>query len=618
MLQSKNKYFFALILLMIVTIFVYYPTFENGFTNLDDNMQVTENPDIRSLSLDNIITIFSSNYVGMYQPVTTLIFAIEYAVFGLNPIAYHSVSLLFHLLNIILVFYFISILYKNKQTAILVSALFALHPLYVEAIGWVSARSTLTYSFFYLLSLIYYLKYKSDSYKKWFYILSLLFFIFSVMAKAMAITLPVILFLIDYFQNRKFNYKSILEKAPYFLFAIVLGLIAIFIRENVGDLNSSNYYFGFGERLIISFYQIAWYFIMAFFPISLSAYYPDPLNLKFIYYLSPLFIIGIAFLIVYLKKIRKQLIFACLFLIISMGIVLKIFLFFDQNVTGRYTYLAYIGLFVLFVSFLQKIKSSKFSKLITVVPILILLSFFIIQTNTRIRIYKSSFTLWNDVLTNYPESYFGYINLGDAYKNEGNYEIALIYVNKGLKYYKAPKAYLLRGYLYSHNNQLQESLQDYNQAILLNPVYYQAYSNRGNLYLKMNNISAAFDDFNIASDIKPDNAELYYNKAIAFDFSNNPKSAIENYSQCIELNPYFTDAYINRSIDYLLSENFSMAMADINTSISLLPQEGKLYMIRAEIFQKLKDPDKACSDFKTAFKLGFSEAENEIEKYCMR
>lgn len=612
---KKYGYYMVLIIILILTALIYFPTFNNDFINLDDHLQVTENPDIKSLSLNGIKTIFTSNYVGMYQPLTTLIFAFEYAVFGLNPSGYHLISLIFHLLNVILIFYFCILLFKNYQTAMIVSALFACHPLFVEAVGWVSARSTLTYSFFYLLSLIFYLGNK-ESNKRLYYFLSLLFFTFSMLSKAMAVTLPLILFLLDYYQKRKINWKLVIEKTPYFLIAITFGIVAVFIRENVGDLNSTNYYFDFGDRLIISFYQIVWYFSMAFFPLSLSSYYPDPTNISLIYYMSPAFILILTALVVFLKKIRKELIFATLFLLISVGIVLKLFLFFDQNVTGRYTYLAYFGLFALFAILIQRIPLFGRKAIYSFIPVLVIVVFFSYQTNERIKVYKNSFTLWTDVLSKFPESHLAYINMGDAYKNSGDYKKALEYVNKGMKYYKAPKAYMLRGYLHTYNEMYSEALDDYNQVIIMQPEYYQAYSNRGNLFMKMNNISAAFDDYNMAIRLTPDIAGHYFNRAVAFDVTGDIQKAIEDYHSCLRLDPQFTDAYLNLSIDYLIEGNYQNAMDYINDAIELDKESGKLFMIRGEINSNLGLREKACEDYRKAAGFGFDEAVIEISKHC--
>ncbi len=155
------------------------------------------------MTLDNVKTIMTTPIMGNYHPLVIISYAWEYFFFKLNPAPYHIINLVIHLLNCILVFYFILRLSNSIPVAFITGLLFGIHPLHVESVAWISERKDVLYAFFYLISLICYLSYleRRPAYKYYFF--SFFFFFLSILSKPMAITLPLILFLLDYFHRQK-------------------------------------------------------------------------------------------------------------------------------------------------------------------------------------------------------------------------------------------------------------------------------------------------------------------------------------------------------------------------------------------------------------------------------
>ena len=150
----------AILLILAVTFFAFYPALENGFVHWDDDIYVTENPLIRSISRVNIRQIFSSTFSAQYQPLIVLSFMLEYRLFGLDPFFYHLDNLILHLLNCLLVFWLIFLIsQKNIPVSFVTTLLFAIHPLRVESVAWVSERKDVLYAFFFLLVIIFYYYY---------------------------------------------------------------------------------------------------------------------------------------------------------------------------------------------------------------------------------------------------------------------------------------------------------------------------------------------------------------------------------------------------------------------------------------------------------------------------
>ena len=209
--KQNYKHFIIVAIIVIISAIVFYPSLKNGFTNWDDPRYVTEGEIIQDLSFENIIKIFSEPYFMNYHPLTILSYALEYNYDKINPKVYHTTNYIFHLLNIVLVFilfYFIS--KRNLIIPSTVAFLFALHPMHVESVAWVAERKDVLYALFFLGSLITYVKFIENKNTKW-YIFTIVLFILSLLSKPMAVTLPVVLVLLDYFYKRKFNTKLVLE-----------------------------------------------------------------------------------------------------------------------------------------------------------------------------------------------------------------------------------------------------------------------------------------------------------------------------------------------------------------------------------------------------------------------
>ena len=226
MLSRKDKILCLIFLIVSMTAIVYYPSLNNGFINWDDNEYVGANMNIRSISWENIKDNFTSPYYGNYIPFTTLTYAVEYRLAKLNPRAYHATNLILHLFNCMLVFWFIYLFCGKEYVALIVALLFGIHPLHVESVAWVSERKDVLYSFFFLSSLISYTRYLKEK-KVSYWSLSLLLFAASCLSKPMAVTLPLVLFLIDYLLHQKVEIKTLLLKIPFISISLIFGIISL-------------------------------------------------------------------------------------------------------------------------------------------------------------------------------------------------------------------------------------------------------------------------------------------------------------------------------------------------------------------------------------------------------
>ena len=263
---------------LILTLLIFLPIRNAEFTNWDDQTYVTENPYIMSMEvktffMSGIHSDYPDGIAYNYHPLTMLSLAANYKMSGLNPSSYHWTNLLFHLLNVFLVFYFLRLVLgkKTHYLAAFGALLFAIHPLHVESVAWVSERKDVLFCFFYLLGLISYmgvLKKKSS------WILVSLFFIGSLLSKPSAVTFPIALIFLDYAFAKKWEWNRIINKIPLIALSILFGLITISIQGDVavGDFEK----YSILQRLGFASFGLVHYVAHFIFPIHPTTFYPYP------------------------------------------------------------------------------------------------------------------------------------------------------------------------------------------------------------------------------------------------------------------------------------------------------------------------------------------------------
>jgi len=570
--KRRIKILSSLFFILLITFVAFSPSLENGFTNWDDEVYVTENQDIKSLNQENLKKIFTSQYVAMYLPVTMLSYSLDYYFFDLNPRAYHTTSLIIHLLNCILVFYLFLLLSENTLSSFIIAILFGIHPLHVESVAWISERKDVLCCLFFLAGLINYIYYKKRE-KKLFYIISLIAFILSLMSKTMSITLPLILVIIERFFHNKTRNPAV-EKIPFFLISAVFGIIAFLTQTEAMEKHSS---LTFLDNLCIASYGILFYLYKTIFPLNLSAFYPYPEKtgnfLPAHFLISSFIVIILAVIIIFSGKYTKKIIFGSLFFLITILPVIKIVPIGDAMAADRYTYIPLLGIFYIlgegfyfFYSFFnrnkQYEKTLKFSLVILLIAVILMLSGL---TYSRCYIWRDSITLWSDVLKNYPLVAFAYYNRGNAYFSGGDYKEAIKDYSQTI--YLDPEylmAYHNRGNIYYYYKNYHKAISDYNHALSINPNFITSCINRGNVYLDKGDYKNAITDYNRALKIDPDSPDAYINRGILYSHIKEYDKALSDFNRVLELNPFHFHAYYNRALTYIAKGEYEKAIQDIN------------------------------------------------------
>ena len=602
----------------LVTFIVFLPSLQDGFTNWDDGDYVNTNPLVTGDHVP-IAEFFKTPVSGNYHPVTVLSLALNYRFGKLDPVGYHAVNILFHLFNTILVFLFIFLLTRrNLLMAVVVSLFFGIHPMHVESVTWISERKDVLYVFFFMAGLITYLKYTELKKISW-YVFTMVLFVLSCLSKAMAVVFPVVLILIDYLREVKWERRSLVDKLPFFIISIVFGIVAVKTQQS-GAAISAMGLFTVPQRLVFAGYGAVMYIVKFFAPVKLSAFYPYPdvygtEGVPVLYYIfAVLFLVLAAAIIYFFRKQEKELVFGLLFYLVTVVLVLQLISVGSAIIADRYSYLSYIGLLLVVAYLINKVWQSKNGiavalKYPVIIIVMITAALFGVQTYARTQVWNNGETLWTDAISNYGNTAVPYANRGAYYLTQNNITKALTDYDQALKFnvFSATAyrdAYYNRGLIYYNTGKNDSAFADFTKVIQIAPTFVGAYANRGNIFYDYGKYSAALADYERAIAIDANYADAYNDCGLLFYKILKDDSALIYYNKAIALNRTNATYYYNRGLEYRATNQFDKAINDFTIGIQLNPQNVMLYYnLRGVCYLALSQYSPAVADFTKAIEL---------------
>ena len=549
----------------------YTPLAKSEFLNYDDNLYIAQN---QPLIKGDISTLFSEYYANQYAPLAMTIMSVEAKIFGMDAAKLKILSVILHLLCAFLIYYFLNLLLNRQKLAVIVAMLFVLHPLHTESVSWLAASMKIVpYAIFFMLGLISYTSYVTNK-KKSNYILALVFMLCAAFCKEQAVVFPIALFIIDYIKDRHEPIKKILiEKIPFFMLAIVFGIITLNMTKNMqGDATSID--FSFFDRLIFAGWAVTHYVTASLIPIQLSGFYtyPEPSHIPVYYYIGPLVALSLVCWCIRAYKRQQKIIAAGIaFFLVNIALTSTTTLMQVRDVimADRYAYLALIGLLLVLVHVVLQLierKPALKNMLITGIGIYAIVLAYL--TFDQSKIWINSETLFSDVVSKEERkdgsknSFLAlpYNNLGIAQKQKGNYTSAMA---------------------------------NYNRAIESNVNYAKAWMNRGNVYLDQNENQKALADYDKGIELDPDNAVVWSNRGTVYARLNQMDQSILDYNHALELNPNYADAIANRGFVYYSMGDFDSAVTDLNRYFQFRPNDHSRINLKALALQQLGRYDEA-------------------------
>lgn len=619
---TKSALAVSLSAVILITALAFYPSLNNGFPNWDDGAYLTKNAAVRELSGLSIKTMFSSFYVACYLPLTILSYAVEYHFAGFDPFAYHATNLILHLGNCLLVFWFIFMLRANLTVAFITSLLFGIHPLHVESVAWVSERKDVLCAFFFFAALISYQYYHRKGKSPARYCLALALFLCALLSKAMAITLPGVLLLCDYFEHRSFNRRLLREKIPFFLLAAIFGAVALYAQHTLGGVRNQPSVSPI-DTAVIAGYGPVFYLSKILFPVNLSCLYPYPntaAGLPFGYYAGAMLALVLLAAVAYAVRYARTISFGALFFLLTILPVLQLVPIGQAVAADRYTYIPAMGLFYLaaegFYCLYEKIAGSARTLRKLLLPGAALAAALLsILTWQRCLVWKDGITLWNDVIRNYPLEPIAYHNRGLAFKDAGNYERAIADSTTALSL--SPQfidAYNNRGLAYKGKKAFTKALADFDAALSLNPRYAKAWCNRGLTRTLTGEYRAAVDDLTRAITLDPQFAIAYYNRGNAYAAIEEDERATADYTQALSFDPCYAEVYNNRANLLLKKGDYDRAIADYSRALKFNPKFTTARYNRAVAWYEKGDYRQALAEVRGLQASGFPVKQEFLQR----
>ncbi len=569
-MKTAPGHWLPVLVLMLLCLVVYYNSLSNGFV-YDDFGSIVENRYIKQPG-KFFAALFNQSYFKMagleasYRPVASLSYLLIYSIAELNPFYYHLTSLLLHALNAILVYCLANFILQNRLSAMISGCLFACHPVLSEAVNCIDFNDDLLTGFFYLLALIFYIRIKAEHVKFNIgaYGLSLFFYLLGLLSKEMAITLPAIMLLYDLilrdadrdpptFQQL----LSILKKRAYFYSGyMTVTLFYLFLRfflfHNPGESLKSSYGSLF-ERIIYLPGHIFNFIRLIVFPTNLNAdyvfSYPDRFfdSMNLIGFAVVMGLAGISF---FIYRYSKEIFFGiwwCFITLFPVSNLIGIY----HPLAERYLYLPLIG-FCLVVPVIifglagRFISQPPAAKKVSLILILVILSFYSTATILRNPDWKSNFSLWSKTVQTSPNSLVARGGLGLAYQERRMLDEAQEQFEIAIRLYPGhSKSYYNLGVVYHQKGDLKRSMEYFNRSVTLNPESIRGHYNLGSLYAKRGLLDMAIRHFSKVIELDPEDVEARYNLGMVYAMQHKLKRAISEWEKVLQLDPGHTGARNN-------------------------------------------------------------------------
>ncbi len=610
---QRPKNFWILPAVLFIVAAAYSPTLFNGFIKNDDPGHLLENPTLRALTPENFRAMFQSIINTTYIPLTTVSFAFEYHLFGYNPFVYHLDNLLLHLAVVAFVFFFFKRMGLSVLAAGTGALFFGIHPLHVESVAWVTERKDVLYAFFYMASILLYWRYALSG-ERLFYLGSLIAGFLSVLAKPMALSLPLILLLCDWWIGRGWKVKIFLEK-------ILFGIVVVPIAAITYLYNARVPWHSVGEALMLWMWCFVFYIRKFIFPENLIIFYqfPAPLswsNGEFLF--SAFACVGICVALFYFRR-NKIFVFSVLFYFFSIFFLLR----FDDveninPVSDRFMYLPSVGFCALlgagFAWLIEnKMRQAHLRKnaiLGFALCVLILSG----KTFMQCRAWRDAAILWSAVIERSPNLALAYVHRGTAYQEKGDFVAASADYQKAIALKDDPYAHSNLAMIYKEARRFDEAQAEYTKAIALKLDFWGAYFDRGNLYRENGKFSLAISDYTKVLEFLPGYAQAYTNRGTAYFLSQQESLALADFNWAIRFDPREINAINNRAVIYARRGHFKKAISDFSKSLVLDPKNPSVYFNRGLAYRQSGENDLAIADFDRALQLDPSYKQAYLQK----
>jgi protein O-mannosyl-transferase len=530
---------------LLVTIVLYLPSLQGGFV-WDDNILIAGNPLIKAS--DGLYRFWFTTEARDYYPLTWSFWWIQWRLWGGSASGYHAVNILLHALNAVAIW----ILLRRLAIpgALWAALVFAIHPVNVATVAWISEQKNTLSLFFSLMAILLYLKFDKENRWQWLGF-SLAAFLLALLAKSAVAMLPVVLLGCVWWRHGQVRRKDVIFISPYFVLSLILGLATVWFQyHRVLDADSVRTD-GFPSHLIIAGCAPWFYLYKALLPFDLSAIYPrwdiNPAN--WISYVPGTALVGCFALFWWKRKTwGRPLLFGFGCFVVMLFPVLG---FFNQDfyqysfVADPWQYYSIAGIIGLAVAAGMSLnhrldrQQQSWAAVAGLAVLLALGS----STWTRANVYASEKTLWEDTAGKNPNSWVVHYNLGTWLLEAARFDQAIVQFREAARLRPdLAKVHTNLGIALAQDDKLPEAVAEFERTLQINPNLFEVQGNLGHVLVLLGRVPEAIAHWEQALRIKPDSAEVHYDLGVTFEQVGRPDAAIEQYELALKFKPDMVDA----------------------------------------------------------------------------
>jgi len=619
-MAKLNRDWLQALLLFFAVVLAYQPVWHAGFI-WDDDVHITVNPCIIGpLGLKEIWT----TSFAWYFPLTATFFWLEYALWGLNPLPYHLVSVSLHAACAITLW---RVLLKLRiPGAWLGAALWALHPVEIESVAWISETTNPQSTLFYLLAIFFFIDgIEKRTARKVFDrtdVLVLLFAVLAMTSKSPTAVLPFVLCLVAWWIEKRWNWRTLVRILPIFIVSILASIMTLWTIKLNAINDHSLAARGLLERLALTgdvfwFYlgKLAWPYPLIFIyprweihPTHLTAWLP---------LLAAVFVLGIFWAMRDLWG--RPCFFALAYFVVALLPVLG---FLDQYfwrysfVGDHFQYLASIGPLVLLGAGLDRLSTWVNRPWIKPVAYALPLSILSLLSWKQAWIYQSEKSLWTDTLNKNPVCFLASNNLGNILIRQGNLTDAIALFRKSLTVTESADIHNSLGNALLLARQPDEAITQFKKALEIDPANFGACNNIGTVYVQEDQVNDAIIQFERALELNPRYADARNNLGNLLLKNGQIDDAIDQFKKAVEINPTYTDALSNLGWALLKKGQVDAAIEQLQAALKISPHNLKAINNLGIAFAQKGNLDEAISQFQEALKLNpdNADAQNNLAR----
>jgi protein O-mannosyl-transferase len=598
-----------------ISLAVFGKTIRYQFVNFDDDLYVYNTPAIQSgLTLKGIAAAFTSPHAHNWHPLTTLSHMLDCQLYGLNAGGHHATNVILHTIAVLLLFWVLQRMTGATWRSALVAALFAVHPLHVESVAWVSERKDILSAVFFFLMLHSYSRYAhAPSIMR--YLMVAVLFAAGLMSKPMLVSAPIILLLLDYWPLRRFEQPSLLrakskvtesdnqrrkirrlylEKIPLFVLSAVACVLTFVLQKRTAGAIPPLPFLWRVENAFVSYVIYIW---KTLWPARLAVFYPHPNDTLALWevILAVLLLLAITAAAIVFRRQRPYLLTGWFWYLVMLIPVIGIVQVGEQGRADRYTYLPHIGLFVAVVWFAVDMvtvgRSKRRVAVTTAAAVLIILALAwaaFVQTSY----WRNSEVLWTHALAVTSDNDVAHNNLGYLCNDRGELDKAISHFESAARirsakrdpHYDLASAFVQMnlGDALAGKGRSDEAMLHYDEAIRLQPNYGDAYYNRGAVLFAKGRTNEAIADWEKDLEMHPNDPDAHTSLGNALLQKGALREAIAHYVTALDLAP--EDPHSRNNLAWVLATASDSSIRDGARAVGFAQEAVQLSGGREPLF----------------------------------